>query len=664
MKKLLSVMLAISLLLGTITGLSGCGKKEGAEILTRSAWISMLAKQYNLTKSSNEEPVFTDVKSSNPNFQAVQSCAEWEIVEKTGEFKPDDNAKNEFAIVTAVKAIGIARLEKSDYKASLKTNEEILSFFKLQSGLSVSSDKKLTQKQAEEILAKAQDISAGLTLPQVYDVDYKENVKEMTLNQVTFSADGRSATLKSGSVNVGDIIVVEPNKYLPSGKYAKVTAVNGADVKYTAATIEETCEDLTIQGTYTPEIYSVVPRTAGVTVVSAGGAAVDPVSSPNNSGTVKATALGLKHDSNERITPLASAQENLGSVAFDLGVTIDGIQITGTVSIEDIKVTLDLPTVKVLFAEVLVPGDVYFRADYKMKESIKVSVKANKTIPLATFDLGLPGLASAYAGLVLKLGIDGSISVSLEAPVMAAADFKMGSGLKAEGRVGSFEPEVEVKVAGYVRPALQIAAQIAGKDFASVGCYVGLEGELSVPVFKNGEVHDCVDLQLWVSAACFANADVEIGVKIVSEEAKYEIFDKSNSFFKPNWHFENWIKVDKCTYDGESSASNNTPGDNIDEELLDYSFGDGLTISAFYVALNPNTGDKLIVTHIPGGYSAGDLSFTSDKPNVVSVDNSGNMLTKNEGTAIIKVATSDGKYEQFCVVSIFTTISGEFSPLI
>jgi hypothetical protein len=45
------------------------------------------------------------------------------------------------------------------------------------------------------------------------------------------------------------------------------------------------------------------------------------------------------------------------------------------------------------------------------------------------------------------------------------------------------------------------------------------------------------------------------------------------------------------------------------------------------------------------------------------VDNAGNFTTKGDGTALVKVATDDGEYAQFCAVSSFTSIGGEFTPL-
>ena len=312
MKKLLSFLLAFSLFLGT-AALPGCGRKEEENpALTRADWIYRLAQQYQITGGADEEPYFTDVGTANPYFQEVQACAKWGIVEPAGEFRPEDPATSRFAAVTAVKAMGVARLEKSDYKASLQTEEEIVSFFEQQSGLSVREEQTLTGTQAGEILDQAQAIADNMTLPQVHTVEYKENVQVLTLDQVAFGADGKTATLKSGTAAAGDFLVVEPSEYMPEGRYVKITAVDGSTLTYEQAAIEELTDTFEISGTYEPQVLSVRPLSSGITVESVGGE--KPTATPQGLYT-RSGFSGLAGRSVPAAVPMADTYSNAGGVA-------------------------------------------------------------------------------------------------------------------------------------------------------------------------------------------------------------------------------------------------------------------------------------------------------------------------------------------------------------
>ena len=673
MKKLLSVVLIITLMLGMCSGLSGCGQKEENEVLTRAEWIDTLAQQYNLNESYSQDPVFTDVKSSNPYFPQIQACAEWQIIEKADTFNPTDKADNQFAVVSAVKAIGITRLEKSDYKTSLKTDDEILSFFKTQSGLSVSEGKALTKKQADEILVKAQAISDGIILPQVYEIDYKDNVKQMDLTQVGFSADGKSATLKGGEVNVGDIIIVEPNEYLPDGKYVKVTANDNGALTYTEAEFEEICENYEVSGTYEPKVLSVRPLSGEITVDSFGGK--DNIvrnQSNNDSSNIYATPLIAKNGS-FGVMPMAKVYANAGSVNLSVNKSLgSGITITGTVSVNFDKITVDMG--KWINLNPFSNNglrDSYLKIENTVRANLTVSGNFKQTIKLASVGLSLYGVIGVYADLSLSIGFDGSISVGIEVKTTEEITIPPWSIAKLKTR--TYDPTVtaHLDVHGYIRPDLCASVKILGHKVAYVGVYSGIEARaVADATLSSGSFETCLDLKAWVPLIVYYGYDFII----TKGSDRIEFWNEKNSPWQPHLHIENGKVVDICTRTGETVDSNLYEDDdadvprNIDDDLVDSAindgFGDGISLAAFYVAISPNTTDRLVVTHIPKGYHADDLVFSSDNPSSVTVDNSGNINARGEGTVIIKVSTSDGKYEQFCTVSVKLSFgTSDFRPL-
>ena len=58
----------------------------------------MLAERFGLDDYTTKEPVFSDVGQEEACYTALQSCADWEIVDKgeSGEFYPDTEVQADF----------------------------------------------------------------------------------------------------------------------------------------------------------------------------------------------------------------------------------------------------------------------------------------------------------------------------------------------------------------------------------------------------------------------------------------------------------------------------------------------------------------------------------------------------------------------------------------
>ena len=688
MKRIISIILVTILFTGLISSIYSCKKQENEE-LTKAAWIDILASQYGLNDCYSNEQIYSDIEPSNPNFKKVQACAEWGIIEKSDEFYPDDNVTNGFAAVAAVKAIGIDRLEKSDYNVSLKTDDEILDFFNSQSGLNISADEILTTAQAEKIISAAQAISNGMVLPQVYEVNYNDNVQTMNLNQVIFSADGKTATIKSGTVNIGDIIVVEPNEYLPRGKYSKVTSINGSVITYEEASIDEICNDLIIQGTYVPTLLGFVPLTSGIEINIIDNY-ITPQDYRHNKNSANDNFIMLNYNpkiNNEEyeITQLATYKQgskievSIGKDLYEKKLGEKGkekgkieAEIEGTVTIKDISVTVDIPTLRAFGFDTGIPnGEVYVKTMSTIESdlSIKGTLESSNLIPFARFDFGVVGIAGFSAELYIKVGVEGEISVGVSVTNTASLDFKPFREISYNKTSTLNKNDLSYKAKVFAHFGGELAFYVGSTKLVSTGAYSGLDVEVTPASYP-----DCKDGLAFIPGVIYFKYDI---FGFVNGGIDYKIWHKDNSPFIKNFHIEDtnlspmeWKFVDKCTKDKtdtNKSAIDNFEDPPIDDDFIDYntngSQGNYFNISAYYIALNPNNTDSLVVTNIPDGYSAGDILFTSDNPNVVIVNNSGEFTTVNEGIALIRVATSDGEYEQFCVVSSFKSFNTNFERI-
>lgn len=76
-------------------------------------------------------------------------------------------------------------------------------------------------------------------------------------------------------------------------------------------------------------------------------------------------------------------------------------------------------------------------------------------------------------------------------------------------------------------------------------------------------------------------------------------------------------------------------------------------LSDTLVNLTGNGSHKLSVTTAPEGYTMADFSFSSDNPEIASVDSTGVITAQNvTGSTIVYVSSNDGKYTSACMVLV------------
>jgi len=662
MKRMLSIFLALSLLLATAISFSGCDRTEQNPTLSRAAWIEMLAKHSGLTESASKEQLFSDVAATNPYYHEIQSCAEWKIIEKTGEFKPEEDATNAFAITSAIKAIGVARLEKSDYKASLQSDEALLSFFEKQSGLKLSANKVLTREQADELMAKMQGISAGMTLPQSYNVDYKNNVKQMESNQVSFSADGKTATLKSGAVGVGDIIAIEPSSIVPKGKYVKVSAKNGNSLTYRDASLDEIFDDYDISGTFDAKVLAVRPLASGVTVDSIGNAPV--VANQSYIGSPSVSYIPVSAHESARVAPVEETFKNPGSASASIDVNLGGgMTAKGTVKVDIQKITIEYGKwVDLNFNGRDDTKSSYVRIDDTVSANIEISGKAAKSIDLIELEASAYGVVGLSGTVSLNIGVDGSVSVGLSVKTSASAEVEPWEVTNIKFTTIADDPTVtyDVNVHAYVKPSIRVSVEICQFKIAWVGVSSGLEGQAMLDgTVEKGRSLACIDLKLWIPLEVFFGFDV----RLASKEKTQVIWTSKSSPWHPHIHIENGVVVEKCTM-GQETSDDTEYGAEPDKSFRPLKEPEYLILSSYYVSLASGGTDTLLVSKLPAGYTARDLVFSSDRPRVVSVSQSGILTSVDSGMAIIRIATKDSKYEQFCAVSSPSTGGNSLTPVL
>ncbi|MDR3310787.1 MAG: S-layer homology domain-containing protein, partial [Oscillospiraceae bacterium] len=558
MKRMISILLAMSLLVGA-GALTACKKKDGGGAsLTRGEWITLLADKYSINSAPDGlDSVFDDVKRTNEYYDAVQGTAAWEIIAGPGDFKPDDNATNEFAVVTAVKAIGLSLLDESEYRAELDTDAGIVEFFETQSGLSLKAAQTLTAGQAASILEAADGISAEMTFPQVAYFDYKENARELSVDQVTFSADGVSGTLRTGTAQVGDIIVVAPSVYMPEGKSAKITSVNGSSFTYVLPELEEIVNDYTISGTYAPQIYGFIPATSGVTVESIEGMPATTAYKSAGSGSDMFAAkpmLGIDETFNIN-----------GKINLSIDIKpIEGLSVTG-------KISVSLNSLSIL-AKAGDGEDEFVKLKTTLTSSVQIKVgsavlKNEVEFPLGKVPYGIPG-ANFSINVSVKIGAEGTLSISEKLETNTEFRAK-GAGFLNLGRKFSLKAnenstlEVSAEAKGYIRPDLDLKIKVCGIDIGSVGVYGGVN--LRAKSTRNADGSFCLDIGYWVPLVFYAKFDLGV----VAGKVELELLNEKNSTVKGNLHIEDGKIVPECTRKGKTDPAASSVDENDDFGELD-----------------------------------------------------------------------------------------------
>ena len=75
MRKIISILLVLLTLLGSVTCLTGCTPKSEAA-MTKGEWIEMLAAEFGLDDYTIEEPAFKDISKEHELYASVQSCVD------------------------------------------------------------------------------------------------------------------------------------------------------------------------------------------------------------------------------------------------------------------------------------------------------------------------------------------------------------------------------------------------------------------------------------------------------------------------------------------------------------------------------------------------------------------------------------------------------------
>lgn len=508
---------AVALLLHTANNNHNVPAVSSENAITRTEWIAMLADQEGYTDCKNDKSYFDDINQSNDNFKKIQACAEWEILDKGGSFLPNDKATTEFAVITAVKSIGLQFISAND--KPIRTDSEIIHFYKEKTGDRFDNQSYIDADYATKILNNTKQIKEGIKLKNSGSVEYKDNVKKINTSSIKIQGN-KATTLQP--VKVGDILVIEPCDAYPSGKALKIKKVKGENIEFTTPGLDEFLGAYTFSGEASPVVTAVSSSDKDTTVKIETG----------NADTTPAAITPLALAGNEIPTSTSTSPFNYD---IKLSKKVGNVKISGTISLKKLIMRVDE-----FNAVGITVKNCNAHLSYDLESKISVSGKTETKIPVRV-DAKLFGVLGAAIKITVKIGIDGSVSVVSSTTVTETMKYKQGALPIFRQTNTPPQTDLELKVKGYVNPEICIAGEVFNVDMFDFG---GTIGVFNADASTNK--YGCLDIKAYVPLDLFINSQDSVLGKL-KIKISWKIWDSKSSKIKKQWHIESGKIVAKCT---------------------------------------------------------------------------------------------------------------------
>lgn len=657
MKKQMIVAVIFAVMIAVLAGCgsdvkdtAASGGKSGKGELTKGEWIGMLGDTFGYNDPFGDTVSYSDVGSDYAYYQQIQACLEWGVITEQGTFEPDAPVSWEYALQTAVRAVGIDRING----AGLSVSEETLVYF-YNSNIANTGEIDLaaviTADDARTALGYAVDFMYDLEPVERFEYTYNESVYEVPADAVTLRGDGSTAVVNDDAVyEVGSILCVEPGA--TGAAYAiRITAVNGNEVTYEEASVDDVYSELQISGSYDAVILSVEGADLDMIDVSVHEPQSDMLLCRNTGGNYRAVPLGKAGKTGMMIPTGVTVNGNTVHYEVPLGKNKKG---KFSIDISNIKVTTDIDYS--LFGG-LKKADATVSFDDKISASYE-SDHHSQTIPLGTITLQLGTTpCNVELGLVLNVGFDGKADLTYTSTVVGNMGYKKDCGLSksVDNQNAAFDFHADATVT--VEPTVKADLRLLKTSIANIKVTSGVVAIANVDADLLGNQPLCIDIYLYVPLRWAINEDGCIMTNI-SDKLKYSqtVWDSENSEINKRFHWEDGVEVGECTR-GEDAVE--TPpvdedGKPYDEyKIFDFEEIDFGVIrpASTYIVLDEGESLVLGILSVPGGAEVSELVYTVTDSAVCSVSG-GVIHAAGNGSTTVKISTQDGKYHTYITVVV------------
>lgn len=667
-RKLKSCLILMSCMLFIFTG---CGKGaanagnsvDGSESgaassqLTREEYVGLVGQYFGLDNYETEQDFFTDVSVANRYYSNIQACAEWDVIRKDNTFRPTEEATVEFALATAVRAIGLDELQLTEDSV----DDRVLADFYVNNIAQLDKagyEKGITQKVADQILQYALDYENNMELPQYVNIEYQPGVKEANGKIMVPAAGNTGILLEGHGYQVDDIVYID-DSLTDYPKGIRITSITGNQFTFEEVTVEEVFSKLELYGTFDGEITNVFSASDNVGIYD------EDIYYPTD----------MRQNGQEYfLTPLANGvkiDKGKDHVTFVASITEDGNKAELRFGIKNIKVT----TAYKHHSHVLDPEEARLKVDFDVAMEASSELHCSKTIPLGSIDIKIVGPMFAKLSLTANIGADGEVNLDYSIHNTANTEWKKGRGVsKSFTTSTSAEADGEITLTAEMTTLADLVVKFFGDHSimnAQVTTGVVIIAKTEVDLLGNQPA--CNDILGYVPLRWGVN---QKGCLITAINKNWKmrgtIWDSKTSEFIMHRHIEDGARTpdDQCTRgEGEkvvqeTEKADGTPLSEYDLFRFEPISFDFIELKEYAVFLDRNGQGRISFTSIPEGFTEENLMYTVEDPSVCKVQN-GQVVGMKTGTSLVKISTPDGMFSVTLAVIVNDdyTIEGGFEEL-
>ena len=596
-KRLISVLLSLSMLFSLIAQIGITAFAAEKEITNRAEWLSALAKTFQMTVESDNYPdnYFSDLTEASEYYYDVLLAVEFGVVDiEAGDpVDPEGEISREFAAQTLNFCLkfDLENLENEDYQYSF-ADYEICNYpnddqvavnrgwFALDEDGNFCPELTASSDELAFMIDDAKAVIKADAVDENYDSTYefKDGVIEISSNTDVEILDDNTVVIYNTKYDIknGDTFVVFSND-IPIVYQAEKVTVNKDNITIRVA--DKDCED----AVESIDMEEVVDLDASGFIPADGFEIVDePVS-----------AYSL------RKAPSAKNSVNLKK-KINL---ISGNSINIEIKISDIKASY-----KVKSKEESVTTKVDFNLSYKFDGQFNFTDIAQDDLDDLKSIGTIPFMGIGFIEFKPELNFNGKTEYSQKYNVVLGfTQDKSGTHNISSFKKDTFKFDFEgsCKFGIKVEIGLKILAVKIGV-YAEVGAMAKASAETSEN--ENNVSTYCLTL----SAYLYFKVGVELKIDFLSWKSnpkiEWEIYKETNSPVRLYFHFENGKSVDRCTVGSKTKPKYVTPSTSQYGSVYEDNISDtGNIVSAGDFGLSTNSDGTATITDYTG--SAANLSI-------------------------------------------------------
>ena len=670
-KRVLSIMTAAVLLFGFAVSVTGCTtlkeffsneskpeSKTSEEMaadgtITNSEWLSMVNDAFGMQDEQAPE-------------DDVEKAKEWGVIGQDEVVDMDAPLDNQFATKTLMRATGFVDTSASEQDVIQSAIDKGV----------IDQNKDLTNPQnAIEALSNASEAWSKQTFDYSDNTAYAEGVQDfreqISADNVKINGSGSSVIMPSEyakGLKTDSVYILPPDEEYTEGRAMKALSVTDnhdgtSTVSSVPAELNELYSKIDFSGGFTPNYddIEILNDDANVTIGDA------------------ATGMSCSQDDMAGIQPLSCANDNscidqmgelkIPTISVQCPIPIksntEGTrkqEMVVSATFSNIKLNTDVDIDFGLFSGIDV-NRVYMALDYKKTLGLKYSATAEESqgfedaykdlngdaaeaqIDVAKVPFQIcPGLYVSFT-VSFVVSANGYISVELSADHTKGFEFKNGQlrridecsnkdwSVKASGSIGL-----------YFSFAISLDVALIKQSIVKLDLRVGPKIEAKCTIRDD---MTCADVDFFLSITLSLKFHNLISKVLGDPSISWTFADATNSPMKSNFHVEFVYKdgkiniVDSCTHGKPETTAATTTVTNVPDGKLE--------LDMSYLSLSKGETKKITLKSKPSG---SEVKWSSNHPDIVSVDNDGNITAVGPGSAVITVKTADGKQFENCAVNV------------